>query len=587
MRIIVLLSILALAAVLNGAAGSHAVGGPLNRPQDPVVLTGAVVPSLADVDPDDVVAFKYDGGWQQIPVQVDEKDQVEFARVYGAYDTATNPTGSAQGATGLFAEQYTDTGTFTGADSDPTLDADDEIVFMARNAGEIAGTAVEPPGVVAASGVWLTIIDPLAPGKTGHVYLFESDGSLTPDAGQQYVTYAFNLLSGDYKTNYLLQGGPGTSHGPQANAEDSLLSTPYYERHWSYRWTNDDLRILLGTGVDILEKSDYWIVEGNCGRHNGTFNAKEGAFFANKSGPVRAIRSYMGANSGPLTQVEQIFYEQREDSVVYARVHSRPALGIGYNDYDANAIGMTYSNTNNTGGLTIDGVNDPGYVAGPMSWEMITGAQGSVVTTFDVETDIPNFEDGSSSYYHDEVNAPVTMCQACEEAPTAACPSVVTISDADLIGAHGAAGTTPIPNTDPRMAQPFSLTVSSTHYYEAPGLTVPEAEALVEQAAAPLQVTTAGFPVGDTDGDGCSDLQENGFDETLGGLRDYLNPYDYYDVNGDQTIDLPNDILGVVFHYAPSGNERPHPWSMTAPDGVIDLSNDILGVVQQYNHDCS
>jgi CSLREA domain-containing protein len=109
----------------------------------------------------------------------------------------------------------------------------------------------------------------------------------------------------------------------------------------------------------------------------------------------------------------------------------------------------------------------------------------------------------------------------------------------------------------------------------------------------------------DTDGDGCADEHENGPDEKLGGRRDYQNPYDYYDVLGagggppDQIIDLPNDILGVVFHYAPSGAEPaydvnfdrgpsagPNAWNMTAPDGVIDLSNDILGVVLQYQHNC-
>jgi hypothetical protein len=104
---------------------------------------------------------------------------------------------------------------------------------------------------------------------------------------------------------------------------------------------------------------------------------------------------------------------------------------------------------------------------------------------------------------------------------------------------------------------------------------------------------------GDTDGDGCSDQRENGPDEKLGGQRDYVNPNDYYDVNGDKIIDLPNDVLGVVFHYAPTGLEAeydvtfdrgpsagPNAWNMTAPDGVIDLSNDILGVVFQYQHNC-
>ena len=103
----------------------------------------------------------------------------------------------------------------------------------------------------------------------------------------------------------------------------------------------------------------------------------------------------------------------------------------------------------------------------------------------------------------------------------------------------------------------------------------------------------------DTDQDGCSDQQEKGPDEKLGGMRDPLNPYDYYDVNGDRIIDLPNDILGVIQHYAPTGTEPtynvtfdrgpsagPDVWNMTAPDGVIDLPNDILGVIRQFNHSC-
>jgi hypothetical protein len=121
---------------------------------------------------------------------------------------------------------------------------------------------------------------------------------------------------------------------------------------------------------------------------------------------------------------------------------------------------------------------------------------------------------------------------------------------------------------------------------------------------------------GDTDGDGCSDQDESRpkNEANQGGGRDYLDPWDFYDVRGpggglpDQFIDLPNDILGVVFEYAPGGyisgttdhtgntivddydrgqSTGPNPWNMTAPDGVIDLSNDILGVVLQYQHDCT
>ena len=120
---------------------------------------------------------------------------------------------------------------------------------------------------------------------------------------------------------------------------------------------------------------------------------------------------------------------------------------------------------------------------------------------------------------------------------------------------------------------------------------------------------------GDTDGDGCSDQRENGIDETLGGQRDFKNPWDFYDVLGpgamlpkDGVIDLPNDILSVMLHFSPTGYTPGEPsivgniifdafdrgpqtganvWNMGPPDGVIDLPNDILGVILQVGHSCT
>ena len=105
---------------------------------------------------------------------------------------------------------------------------------------------------------------------------------------------------------------------------------------------------------------------------------------------------------------------------------------------------------------------------------------------------------------------------------------------------------------------------------------------------------------GDTDVDGIPDSREL-LDETKCGRRDPYNPYDYYDVSipRDGVIDLPNDILGVILHFAtggyPPGDEnwdRPpvmtgaglgSTWNRGSPDGVIDLPNDILGVILQFN----
>ena len=104
---------------------------------------------------------------------------------------------------------------------------------------------------------------------------------------------------------------------------------------------------------------------------------------------------------------------------------------------------------------------------------------------------------------------------------------------------------------------------------------------------------------GDTDGDGCPDQRENGPNEALGGRRNYKDPWDYYDVNFDGVIDLPNDILGTIQHFAPLGTEPSYDvlfdrgpqvganvWDLGPPDGVIDLPNDILGVIQQFFHNC-
>ena len=109
----------------------------------------------------------------------------------------------------------------------------------------------------------------------------------------------------------------------------------------------------------------------------------------------------------------------------------------------------------------------------------------------------------------------------------------------------------------------------------------------------------------DADQDGCPNEYELRLDPFFGGLRDMTDENDFYDVQGgnggppDRIIDLPNDILGVIQHFAPILGDPnydvqfdrgpkigPYPWSMGPPDGVIDLPNDILGVIQQFNHNC-
>jgi hypothetical protein len=293
---------------------------------------------LIGLDPNHIVAFRYEGAWVQIPLQVDELHVVTFEQVY-------NTTMSAP----ISILAYSDPGTYAGADPDSTFDANDELVFMAVDAGD-ATSAPPPPDTIVASGVELQIDDSLD-GGVGYVYLFESNGNLSPGASADYVAYDFNLLAGSYPDDYDLTKGP--------NPEDSHVTTARYESHFIDMWVHDEMRITAGTasGVDILDRNRNIFDLGVCVRSEDTFSNGQGAFFANIDGPVRAIRSYMGANSGPLTQRRHLFYEGRQDIDTFLRVHAIPGM-MDLFDLSIAAIGMTYYDAYNVGGVMVDGVPD-------------------------------------------------------------------------------------------------------------------------------------------------------------------------------------------------------------------------------------
>jgi len=448
--------ILVTVAVLS--AGSLFVCGM--RAGTPIVLTGALLP-WENVSPNDVVAFVYEGEWHQIPIQIDERDVREFSQIYGGGGTDNRNIGTF--GIGIAEEVYCDPNTFTGADHDPTLDANDELVFMVQDAGTRAATGEGPFAAQQGSGMEIEILDPLTQ-EIAYVYLFLQDGSLDPGAGMSYVDYDFHLLSGDYTTTYNTAGNDETTglqnddFGEQLNPEDSVIRTAVYERHWSYRWTCDSLS--LSGGSNLVEREDYWMAPGACLRHIGTFNAQEGCFIANISGPVRAIRSYLGANSGPLVQVDKIYYETREDSTIYLRVHPRPAVGTFYVDHTLAAIGMAYYNDLNLDGVIIDGEPDH-LTPGPITWELVTGVPGSVLRIHDIDTDIAFDDEDFTFFYADELDTDIRLCHACLEG----CEESVPLGDDHLIGASGVWNTALLPNTDPSLLATQYLAMMIMTYF--------------------------------------------------------------------------------------------------------------------------
>lgn len=489
---------LGITAVMSGC-NSH-YGASLYRIDDPIVLTGASLPKLVGTSPRHVVGFAWDGSsWHQIPVQVDERDLVSPGVIYHLptngypklYGTSTllkipvyTPPATSTG-------DYTSYPTYTPPDSDPMLDANDEVSFLAYDTGQLAGTgAGTPAGVTASSRQVVTATDPSNPSNVGYVYLFHSDTLTGGSAGSTGVHYTFSLLSGDYKATYKMSNGslaPNNSWG--FNPENSTVTTSGYTQHFSDRWLNDGLSDTRpgSSGVQLLDRSMYYATNTSCGRTEDTFDGAdtgEGAFIVNISGPVRAIRSYLGANSFKWTASTDIFYPNREDSTIELRGHAgMPGFGQA-DDLATGLAGMTYSDPSNAG-LAIDGVPDTftpisstsGASTQPASWQMFSGAGGSVITTRTLSTSITDLN--LTTTYADQSPASVAPCTG----------------DASSWGRSGFEMNSPtfnVPVTDPTLsATPDTLTSRRFRFFEGPSVSAASAAQLDAQAKTPITTSVS------------------------------------------------------------------------------------------------
>jgi hypothetical protein len=315
--------------------------------------------------------------------------------------------------------------------------------------------------------------DPLSPGRRAWIHLFESDGSLDPSAGRDYVDYDFALTSGSYKTTYKRADGP--------NPETSRVTTDVYQVGYSDRWIENDWRITTGgaSGVDVLDGSKARFALSTCVRSNATFADAEGAFVANIDGPVRAIRSFIGANSGPLTQRTHLMYRDRVSTVTELRVHAIPGI-MDYVDYSSAAVGMTYQSSAHPNGVPIDGAADA--ISGTVpTWELATGPQGSVMIAGEVDTSIipagGSLDSVADTFYRDELNSTVDQCWG----------------DPHFIGASGLSFVVAIPNTDPR-ATPFDTLHATRHVrFTAPGATATDAGTWSQGMETPLTTTVTPY----------------------------------------------------------------------------------------------
>ncbi len=459
-----------------------------------MVVTGSDLPcltSIANLAPDDIVGFRYDGAqWVQIPIQVDEVLVAKIEAPWGP-----NGCRGSKKKVAWDVPFYADAQTFIGSDPDPDFDTNDELAFMARDAGPQLTSCVAPPTGTAGDPCELALQDPTNNAVLGYIYLFQKSGNLDPGAGVDLVSYDFgfgNYDMSDYIALYDECNG-------QFNMENSAVSSANYFLRFTGRWTESELKINApgANGSDILDRHQAFITPGNCNRTEEIFSATNGPIIATIDGPVRAIRSVMGAVSGAYVQLDISCSEYRVDYDFDYRLHSISGGG-GFNDvFDldpVNASGMQFYSDGAPNGVTINGQADV-VPTTYSTWQMVTGAPGSIVAGFDFDTDMsigtPSqqgqglVEGGVGSYYDDAGSNGNHLCTGDNQAFGSS--GFFLTTDLCTDRKHGGIGCGP-------NVRYFSSTRS--HYYLSPGVTPAQAQSYAEFARNPISVTGATLALG-------------------------------------------------------------------------------------------
>lgn len=418
--------------------------------------TCAVPPDArTGVDPNQVTAFKWTGSaWQEVPVQVDQRfpnflanDRSSFSFYSGTDQELTyawGPTAHGTGeeawkklwgacgaryadpaaltadiawaqARGIYTPGPQETATdYTHAMADPvaTLNDDDEIVFMARDAAGQAPAGTPPPSA-AGNGQTVTLVDPLS-GATSYVYLFTRPGGSSFNASNGYVSmqrsanadewidrYTFapsdteklgtsNTGYGPNLTGTVCRTSPNNDASPHITTADGMprastdrfprdgmvITTPTYKVTASGRWMVRGFQVTApGTtgqyGPSLIARwkgrafqsspdSQVSVVGFEDEQVNWEANS---ALLGWKAGPVRAIREVWGADSGTNVTKTEFYYRDADAYSYHVRVHPIPPDGL-YTSWDYNlGAASTYYNLKVPNGVPVDGINDTvGYV---------------------------------------------------------------------------------------------------------------------------------------------------------------------------------------------------------------------------------
>ena len=354
------------------------------RDWEPVVVRGHAVSGLAGTPTDQILVYAWrDGQLTQIPHQVDER-----------LDRVLEGQGDTRFYSGTDLENTYD---YDGTE-DNGLDADDEIVFMAKDAGE---QAPEQPSLEGGSLAYeLEVTDPRT-GEAGYVYVFTSS-TIARDF-EPYTTYVSAVEDIPYDR-------------PRGMSLDDTVTTSGYRMHFSTRWALDEIRPRTGPdsfGVDLVDRwkgrAFFENGEAGGGQDENHWSRSQSQMLGSIAGPVRAIRESLGTNSGTNVTRTVIAYPHSFKQVIGLRVHPMPPLGMwGFWDMDSDAGPMTYYSELQPDGVPVDGRPDAGVGTGAEAhsqlvgyWQQVSGEHGGLATFMQSHKPVRTV---SSIYYRDELD---------------------------------------------------------------------------------------------------------------------------------------------------------------------------------------
>jgi hypothetical protein len=270
------------------------------------------------------------------------------------------------------------------------LDDNDELVFMAKDAGLAAPTDAElPEGVEGARAVAIT--DPLT-GEQSFVYVMKA-ASNGPEpafgADNGYVHYerdadaeTFQYSESDFEGYGNAPEGPycdrdgnrSFAHGPEAErrpGDYATISSDRYRFRYDGRWLMTDIRVAPSDdgnyGHDLVDrwKARAFAQDPSsdvpcCGFEEEDTNwGGSSQLLGELVGPVRAIRETWGADSGTNVIRREAFYRDEVRQKTWLRVHVIPPLDGIYAQWDFNAgVMKKYYNPHVPAGVAVDGKND-------------------------------------------------------------------------------------------------------------------------------------------------------------------------------------------------------------------------------------